>query len=106
MPSAKKFNLTGPGSEELAPSITEASRHHPSVLLKIYVTSNQIKSSGRLEREIQRNVELACGSANGRLQMIAGSARTTVRKHADACDWCVAGSVILRSRINPSEGKT
>ena len=27
-------------------------------------------------------------------------------KHAEACDSCVAGSVILRSRINPSEAKT
>src|SRR5207249_3780856 len=27
-------------------------------------------------------------------------------KRADACDSCVAGSVILRSRINPSERKT
>ena len=27
-------------------------------------------------------------------------------KHTDACDSCVAGSVILRSRINPPEGKT
>src|SRR6266566_4093368 len=26
-------------------------------------------------------------------------------KHSDACDSCVAGSVILRSRINTSEGK-
>ena len=29
----------------------------------------------------------------------------TYSKHADACDSCVAGSVILRSRINPSEGE-
>jgi len=27
-------------------------------------------------------------------------------KHADACDSCVAGSVIWRSRINPSEAET
>jgi transposase len=54
------LDLTKLGFEGMCPEPTGRPAYHPSTLLKIYLYGylNRIQSSRRLEREIQRNVEL------------------------------------------------
>jgi len=55
------------GFDGAQPADTGRPAYHPATLLKIYIYGylNRIPSSGRLEREAQRNVELIW--LNGRL---------------------------------------
>jgi transposase len=55
-----ELDLTRLGFEGMSPQATGRPGYHPSTLLKIYLYGylNRIRSSRRLERETQRNVEL------------------------------------------------
>ncbi|WP_143036363.1 transposase, partial [Collimonas sp. OK242] len=55
-----ELDLDKMGFDGVNPAETGRPAYHPSVLLKIYIYGylNRIQSSRRLEREVQRNVEL------------------------------------------------
>jgi transposase len=56
----EELDLQELGFEGAEPALTGRPAYHPAVLLKIYIYGylNRIQSSRRLEREVQRNVEL------------------------------------------------
>jgi transposase len=56
----EELDLRGLGFDGMQPELTGRPGYHPSTLQKIYIYGylNRIQSSGRLEREAQRNVEL------------------------------------------------
>jgi transposase len=56
----EELDLRRLGFEGAQPEATGRPAYHPSTLLKIYLYGylNRIQSSRRLEREVQRNVEL------------------------------------------------
>jgi transposase len=55
-----ELDLVNLGFEGAIPADTGRPAYHPAILLKIYIYGylNRIQSSRRLEREVQRNVEL------------------------------------------------
>ena len=55
-----QLELRGLGFSGVEPAETGRPSYHPAVLLKLYVCGylNRVQSSRRLEREVQRNVEL------------------------------------------------
>ena len=55
-----ELDLGGLGFEGVDPAVTGRPAYHPAALLKIYIYGylNRIRSSRRLEREAQGNVEL------------------------------------------------
>lgn len=55
-----QLDLASLGFERVQPAATGRPAYHPSMLLKLYIYGylNRIRSSRRLEREAQRNVEL------------------------------------------------
>lgn len=55
-----ELDLAALGFDGVLPAETGRPAYHPAILLKIYIYGylNRIQSSGRLEREAQRNVEL------------------------------------------------
>ncbi len=55
-----ELDLVSLGFESATPIDTGRPAYHPAILLKIYIYGylNRVQSSRRLEREIQRNVEL------------------------------------------------
>jgi transposase len=55
-----ELDLSELGFEGVEPAATGRPAYHPAILLKIYIYGylNRIQSSRRLEREVQRNVEL------------------------------------------------
>jgi transposase len=55
-----ELDLAGLGFAGMMPASTGRPSYHPGVLLKIYIYGylNRVRSSRRLERECQRNVEL------------------------------------------------
>jgi len=55
-----ELDLKGLGFEGMTPAATGRPAYHPAMMLKLYVYGylNKVQSSRRLEREVQRNVEL------------------------------------------------
>jgi len=56
----EELDLAALGFDGVAPEVTGRPSYHPSVLLKLYLYGylNRVQSSGRLERESGRNVEV------------------------------------------------
>ena len=56
---ADELDIGALGFEGVQPVVTGRSDHHPSTLLKIYLYGylHRVRSSRRLEREAQRNIE-------------------------------------------------
>ncbi len=55
-----ELDLRGLGFAGVEPSSMGRQAYHPGTLLKVYIYGylNRVQSSGRLEREAQRNIEL------------------------------------------------